>query len=235
MPIPLLLAAAPAIASSLFGAVKGVQALNQSKKIKPEYYNYGDERLADMASPYAKQMLGMAQTQLNAQDPFAAAQQRGILSGQAGAMSGVQRSAMDPSQALALTAAIQGNTNQAMFQQGLQNQQNYQSRLANLTGAQQTMIGEGDKAYQDRLRKFQIDTEMKQQLQNAGAQTLMNAGASLGSSLLGIRGMQTGGTGFGNMFKKSSNLNFGSLLNSAPTADMQKLGISMSDIMGAKS
>jgi hypothetical protein len=97
------------------------------------------------------------------------------------------------------------------------------------------MSGEGDKAYQDRLRKFQIDTEMKQQLQNAGAQTLMNAGSSLSSSLLGMRGMQTGGTGFGNMFKKSSNLNFGSLLNSAPTSSMQSLGISMSDIMGAKS
>jgi hypothetical protein len=80
-----------------------------------------------------------------------------------------------------------------MFQQGLQNQQNYQSRLGNLMGAQQTMISEGDKAYQDRLRKFQMDTEMKQQLQNAGAQTLMNAGSSLSSSLFGMRGL--GGSG----------------------------------------
>jgi hypothetical protein len=206
--------------SNMFGLVKGIQAMRQSKKIKPEYYAYGDSRLNDVANPYAKQMLGMAQTQLNAQDPFAAAQQRGILSGQAGAMSGVQRSAMDPSQALALTAAIQGNTNQAMFQQGLQNQQNYQSRLANLTGAQQTMISEGDKAYQDRLRKFQMDTEMKQALQNAGAQTFMNAGSSMGSGLMSMGRMNSGG----GLFKAGA--------GSGQTADMRRLNITMNDVMG---
>lgn len=226
MPIPLLLAAAPAIASSLFGAVKGVQALNQSKKIKPDYYSLDDPRLGGMASEFAKQRLGLAQTQLNAQDPFAAAQQRGILGSQAGAMASAQRSVTDPAQALAMTAAIQGNTNQAMFQQGLQNQQNYQQRLTNLTGAQEGMIQERDKAFQERLNKFQMDQQRKDALQQAGSQSLINAGSSLGSSLIGIG--KIGGFGKLGFGKGGSNpFNF-------QTDYMKSAGINMAEIMGVK-
>jgi hypothetical protein len=196
MPIPLLLAAAPAIASSVFGAVKGIQSLSQAKKIKPEYYAYGDKRLVGNESPYAKQMLGQAQMQLNARNPFAAAQQRGILGSQANAMAGAQRAVTDPSQALAMTAALQANTDQALFGQAGQEQQAYQQRMGNLMGAQQVMISEGDKLYQDRMRKFMMDQERKDALQQAGSQTLMNAGSSLSSSLLGMG--KAGG--FGKMF-----------------------------------
>jgi hypothetical protein len=186
MPIPLLLAAAPAIASSLFGAAKGIQAMNQSRKIKPEYFAYGDSRLQGNESPYAKQMLGLAQTQLNARNPYAAAQQRGILGSQANAMAGMQRNVTDPSQALAMTAALQANTDQAMYNQGLQEQQQYQQRLGNLAGAQQVMIQEGDKVYKDRMNKFMMDQERKDALQQAGSQSIISAGSSLSSSLLGL-------------------------------------------------
>jgi len=196
MPIPLLLAAAPAIASSVFGAIKGIQSLSQAKKIKPQEYAYGDERLLGNESKYAKQMLGLAQTQLNARDPFAVAQQRGILGSQANAMAGAQRAVTDPSQALAMTAALQGNTNQAMFQQGLAERQGYQQRLGNLTGAQGVMIQEGDKVYQDKMQKFMRDQARKDALQQAGTQSLINAGTSLSSSLLGMG--KAGG--FGKMF-----------------------------------
>lgn len=196
MPIPLLLAAAPAIASSVFGAVKGIQSLSQARKIKPQEYAYGDERLLGNESKYAKQMLGLAQTQLNARDPFAVAQQRGILGSQANAMAGAQRAVTDPSQALAMTAALQGNTNQAMFQQGLAERQGYQQRLGNLTGAQGVMIQEGDKVYQDKMQKFMRDQARKDALQQAGTQSLINAGTSLSSSLLGMG--KAGG--FGKMF-----------------------------------
>jgi hypothetical protein len=196
MPIPLLLAAAPAIASSVFGAVKGIQSLSQARKIKPQEYAYGDERLLGNESKYAKQMLGLAQTQLNARDPFAVAEQRGILGSQANAMAGAQRAVTDPSQALAMTAALQGNTNQALFQQGLAERQGYQQRLGNLTGAQGVMIQEGDKVYQDKMQKFMRDQARKDALQQAGTQSLINAGTSLSSSLLGMG--KAGG--FGKMF-----------------------------------
>lgn len=199
MPIPLLLAAAPAIASSVFGAVKGIQSLNQAKKIKPQEYAYGDERLLGNESKYAKQMLGLAQTQLNARDPFAVAQQRGILGSEANAMAGAQRAITDPSQALAMVAGIQGNTNQAIFQQGLAERQGYQQRLGNLTNAQGVMIQEGDKVYEDRMAKFMRDQARKDALQQAGTQSIINAGSSLSSSLLGM-GKAGGFGGLGKLF-----------------------------------
>jgi hypothetical protein len=227
MPIPLLLAAAPAIASSVFGAVKGIQSLNQAKKIKPEYYEYGDPRLVGKESTYARQMLGQAQMQLNARNPFAAAQQRGILGSQANAMAGAQRAVTDPSQALAMTAALQANTDQAMFGQAAQEQQAYQQRMGNLMGAQQVMISEGDKLYQDRMRKFNMDQERKDALQQAGTQSLINAGNSLSSSLLGRFGKMFGGgaasqslfsnPGVQSMVLDNAKANFNASLQNRPT------------------
>lgn len=187
-------------ASSIFGAVKGIQAMNEAKRIKPEYYAYGDKRLIGNESPYAKQMLGQSQMQLNARNPFAAAQQRGILGSQANAMAGAQRAVTDPSQALAMTAALQANTDQALFGQAAQEQQAYQQRMGNLMGAQQVMISEGDKVYQDRMRKFQMDQERKDALAQAGAQTLMNAGSSLASSMFGAAKTSGGGGSFKSLF-----------------------------------
>lgn len=213
MPIPLLLAAAPAIASSVFGAVKGIQSLNEAKKIKPMEYEYGDTRLLGKESAYAKQMLGQAQMQLNARNPFAAAQQRGILGGQANAMGGAMRAVTDPSQALALTAALQENTNQAIFNQAGQEQQAYQQRMGNLVGAQQTMISEGDKLYQDRMNKYLRDLQRKDALQQAGTQSLINAGSSLSSSLLGMG--KAGG--FGKMFGGGAGAGGGSAVSGSST------------------
>lgn len=172
------------LATSIFGAVQGAKMLNQAKKINPEYYAYGDKRLLGNESPYAKQMLGLAQTQLNARNPFAAAQQRGVLTSQSNAMANVNRNVIDPSQALAMTAAIQGNTDDALFNQGLQEQQMYQQRLGNLNTAQGVMISEGDKVYQDRMNKFNFDSNMKMALQNAGRQTILNAGKDAASGFL---------------------------------------------------
>ena len=204
MPLPFLVGAGLVTQglSSVFGAAKGIQALNQSRKIKPDYFAYGDQRLQGNESPYAKQMLGLAQTQLNARTPFAAAQQRGILGSQANAMAGMERNVTDPSQALAMTAALQANTDQALFNQGMQEQQMYQQRLGNLANAQQTMIQEGDKVYQDRMRKFMMDQERKDSLQQAGSQTLMNAGANMASSMFAASKLPGAGGSFKSLFGK---------------------------------
>jgi hypothetical protein len=154
------------VGAGLFGIAKGIQSLRQSKKINPVYTPY-------QVSQYAKDQLGGAQTALNARNQYAEAQQRGILGSQANMMASAQRNVTDPSQALAMAAAGQANTNQAMFQQGLQEQQAYQQRLANLTNAQQTMTGEGDKVYNDMVRKYQIDAQQKAALQNAGSQAIL--------------------------------------------------------------
>lgn len=154
------------VGAGLFGIAKGIQSMRQAKKINPIYNPY-------QVSQYAKDQLGGAQTALNARNQYAEAQQRGILGSQSNAMASAQRNVTDPSQLLAMASAGQANTNQAMFQQGLQEQQAYQQRLSSLTGAQQVMTGEGDKVYQDMRAKYQIDAERKAALQNAGAQSVL--------------------------------------------------------------
>lgn len=194
MAIPFLIGAGLVTSglSSLFGAGKGIQALNQSKKINPKRYSYEEAVSMGGESPYAKQMLGMAQMQLNARNPNAEAQRRAILGSQANAMGSVSRAVTDPSQALAMTAALQGNTDQAIFNQGLQDQQLFQQRLGNLFGAQQTMIREGDKLYEDKLNKFMMDQQRKDALQQAGSQSLLNAGSNLASTMFSAYGATKG-------------------------------------------
>lgn len=107
------------------------------------------------ANPVAAQRLGLANTLLNARMPGATAMERNIYGNQANQLANVNRNATDSSQALAMGAAAQGQTNQAFQNLSTQEQQDYYNRLQNLTGAQQGMIAEGDKVYQDKVRRFQ--------------------------------------------------------------------------------
>jgi hypothetical protein len=171
-------------AATAYGIGEGIAMSNQAKKIKPEYYQYGDPRLQGYESPYAKQMMGLAQAQLNARSPYASAQQRSILASQAGAQTAGQKAITDPSQLLAMAPVYQGVAGQQEFNRAVQEQQQYQQKLAQLTGAQQVMIGEGDKTYQDRLRKYQMDMDLKQALAAAGRQTTLSSMQNLASTFL---------------------------------------------------
>lgn len=127
---------------------------NMSSQINPNDPKYN-------TSPYAQQRLGLAQTLLNARMPGATAMERNIYGNQANQLQNVNRNATSGSQALAMGAAAQGQTNQAIQNLGVQEQQDYYNRLGNLTGAQQGMTQEGDKVYQDQLRDYQEKTQLK--------------------------------------------------------------------------
>ena len=170
--------------ATAYGIAEGIAMSSQAKKIDPKYYQYGDPKLQGYESPYAKQMMGLAQTQLNARSPYATAQQRSILSSQAGAQAAGQRAITDPSQLLAMSPVYQGLAGQQEFNRAAQEQQQYQQKLSQLTGAQQVMIGEGDKTYQDRLRKYQMDMDLKQALASAGRQTTLSSMQNLASTFL---------------------------------------------------
>ena len=170
--------------ATAYGIAEGIAMSKQAKKIDPKYYQYGDPKLQGYESPYAKQMMGLAQTQLNARSPYAAGQQRSILSSQAGAQAAGQRAITDPSQLLAMSPVYQGVAGQQEFNRAAQEQQQYQQKLSQLTGAQQVMIGEGDKTYQDRLRKYQMDMDLKQALASAGRQTTLSSMQNLASTFL---------------------------------------------------
>ena len=121
-------------------------------------------------SPYAQNILAEATRLKNSQMPGMNSAVNNIYGNQANSMGSVERNATSGAQALAMTAAIQGNTNQAF--QGLSNQQNQyaQNQEQNYVNANQGMINEGDKVYQDRVRQQQQAIAEKNALRGAATQ-----------------------------------------------------------------
>lgn len=164
------------------------------------------------ANPLASQRLGLAQTLLNARMPGASSVERNIYGNQANQLANVNRNATDGSQALAAGAAAQGQTNQAFQQLGQQESQDYQRRYGNLVGAQQGEIQEGDKVYQDQVRRFSDLAQIRgAQNQNTQAawQGIANLGGGVGSfGLAGGFSKMFGGQGQGQSSGGGSSVNY---------------------------
>lgn len=151
------------------------------------------------ANPIAAQRLGLAQTLLNARSPGAAYATANIYGNQANTMANAEKNATDSSQLLALGAAEQGQTNKNFLDLSDQDAKDYQRRYGNLVGAQEGEIQEGDKAFQDRVRRFsdmaQIRGQQNQNTQNAWS-SLSNLG--FGAMNFGLAG------GFSNPYRTAS-------------------------------
>lgn len=172
---------------SLFGSRRANRRLEELNRMNPQY----------QTNPIAQQRMGLAQTLLNARMPGAAAIERNIYGAQANQLGAISRGATDSSQALALAAGTQGQANQAFTNLGIQESQDYYNRLENLEGAQQGMIAEGDKQYQDQVRRFE-DTARIRGAQTANTQGAWNSLSNLG---FGVMDFALAG-GFKNMFGK---------------------------------
>lgn len=166
---------------SLFGNARANRRLEQLIKQNPTYKE----------NPIARERMALAQQLLNARMPGAAALERNIYTNQAGTLDQIQRNATDSSQALALAAGVQGQTNQAFQNLGVQEAQDYYNRLNNLGSAQQGVIAEGDKVYQDQVRRFQ-DLAQIRGAQNANRQNSWGTVSNLGFGLMNY-GLAAGG------------------------------------------
>jgi len=155
---------------------------NMAKAINPVNPVYA-------TSQYAKDRLSLAQNLLNAQMPGSAALERNIESNQATADYNIGKTATDSGQALAAEAAAGGQTNQAMANLAVQNQQDYYNRLGNLSNAQQGMVAEGDKVYQDKLRNYQEQMSLKNAYMGAAMQDKSNAWSSLANTGIAAFGL----------------------------------------------
>lgn len=192
MPFPF--AAVALGAGALKGIASGIQGIGagrRARKINPVWQQY-------QTSPYAKQMLGDAQSRLNARDFGAQALYNNIQTGAQNAMAGVQRNALTPAAALAAVSAIGAQTNQALFQQAQQEAQGFYARQGRLDQARGVMIGEGDKEYNSMLQKFQMDTAQKNALENKRDQSFVNAFGAIGdaaSTVAYMKGMGVFGQG----------------------------------------
>lgn len=153
-------------------------------------------------NPLPAQRLALARTLFNARTPGAAATERNIYANSSNAYARAQGSATDSSQVLAAAGDIQGKTNQAFNQLGIDEAQDYQRRYNNVAGAEEGLINEQDKVFNDKVRKFgdyaQIkgaEQENKTNLLNSAlneADSLATMGFSLGD--FGLSGSQRYGS-----------------------------------------
>jgi len=182
MPLPLMAIGAGIGALGSIGKfIFGNKQRREGKKIKPIFNQY-------QTNPYAKQQLGIAQNMFNGRMAGAPQLERNIMASGANFNANVGRNATDGSQALALAAAGQGQTNQDLGNLQVQEQQNKYGMLQNLNQAYGGLINEGDKEYQSMLQKFQMDTQQKNALMGGGAQNMFGGISDLAS--LGIMGGQ---------------------------------------------
>lgn len=159
----------------------GIHQNHLANQIDPQYHAY-------QTSPYAKQELGTAQQLFNGRMFGAADQERNIGASQAQFVNNAQNNATDSSQLLALGGLSQGQSNNAYQNLQIQEGQNKYNLLGNLNQAYQTMVGEGDKVYQDQMQKYQMDTQQKEELKNSAFANIFGGIGDLSS--LGIMGGQ---------------------------------------------
>ncbi len=188
MPLPALIGLGIGIGGAIGKMISRGRANRELDKLISQNPSY-------QINPEAQKRLALANTILNARMPGAAQVERNIYANQANRMGQLQRNATDSSQLLALGAAAQGQSNEAFQNLGIQERQDYYNRLQNLTGAQQGMIEEGDKAYQDQLRRFN-DLVQIRGAQQANRQATWGDISNLGFGLadFGMSG------GFNNIF-----------------------------------
>lgn len=162
-------------------------------------------------NPIAQQRLGLATALLNARAPGVAAAERNIGSAQATQQENIGRNATSGAQVIAAGAGAQGTAEKAY--EGLREQeaQDYQRRYGNVSEAQQGVIQEGDKAFQDQVRRFQ-DLAQIRGIQNANRQSAWQSLSNLGYSTLNF-GMAGG---FNRLFGKNGN-------GTNPTSTSQQL------------
>lgn len=138
----------------MFGVVQGAINAIQSRKANKELESLLGQDPSYQSNPLAAQQLAMAQNLYNGRMEGAASQERNIYQNQANTFNAVNKNATDSSQALALAGASQGQSNQAFAGLRQQEAQNKYGMLQNLNQAYAGMIGEGDKVYNDKIRRY---------------------------------------------------------------------------------
>ena len=147
MPLPLLLGLGMGLVGAVGKAVgrgKANREMNTLLAKNPVYQE----------NPLARQRLGLAQTLLNARMPGATAVERNLFTNQATQLNRLDRGATDASQAIAAAAGIGAQTDNSLNQLGIAEAQDYQRRLGNVFDAQQGLIREGDKVFEDQTRRY---------------------------------------------------------------------------------
>lgn len=198
----------------MFGRGKANRELKALAKQDPTYA--ADPRIMQMAN----QRLGLANTLLNARAPGAMQAERNIYSTQGNQLAGLNRSATDASQALAIAAGIGGQTQDAFTNLGQQEAQDYYRRLGIQGDAQQGVMNEAQRVegntFNDQVRKFQN----KMDIQGAISQNRQNTWGDISNLGFGLADFGMSG-GFDNMFGQTN----GRVIRGLQTGNISNQGI----------
>ena len=192
MPLPLIGLAIGAIGAGGRMIARG-KANKDLKRLMGQDPSYKE-------NPLAKQRLGLASALLNARMPGSARAEQNIFANQANQVSNINRNATDASTAMMLATGTQGQTNDAISNLGQAEAQDYQRRYNNYGQAQEGVINEQDKVFQDGVRKFENKVGMQGKI-NENRQNSWGEIANMGFGLAnfgmsgGMQGMFGGGGG----------------------------------------
>lgn len=190
----------------IFGFINNlVQAGKQkraAKKINPVNATYTEnqnikELAAEGENLYKGRMSGATQAEQN------------ILSGAANYNAAIDRNATSGSQAIAAKAAGLGQVGQDFQDLALKEAQDKQGRFGIYSQTSQLMAQEGDKVFQDKLRKYYDDLNYKRALEGASMQNKANAWGSLDNAVMGAATMLAPGGVLGGLGGKIFGSNAG--------------------------
>jgi len=137
-----------------FGLAQGVANIFRQKNANKALDKLLAQDVRYQQNPFAKQQLSLANNMFNGRMAGAGQLQQNIFSNQGNTIDNINRNATDSSQALALGAAAQGQTNENLSDLQMREAQNKQMMLQNLNQAYGVNINEGDKDYEDQVRRF---------------------------------------------------------------------------------
>jgi hypothetical protein len=190
----------------MLGMWQGAANALRAKKVNKELGRLLAQDPSYQKNPLAAEQFGLAQQLFNGRMPGAASLERNIYQNQANTINSFNKNATDSSQALALAAQAQNQSNNAFANLNEQEAQNKQSMLSNLNNAYAGMIGEDDKVYNDKIRRFgnlaSIRGQQQQNKTNAingifnGINSDINQAIQIAGMAMGMPTAGMGGGGF---------------------------------------
>jgi hypothetical protein len=178
MPNPFMVAGAITSGLGALGKVfSGIKQNKLANKINPVFQQYQE-------NPLAKENLAVNKNMFYGRMPGAQKAESNIMQAQSNQLANAQRGATDASQLLALGAGLQGGTNEAFSNLAAAEGQSKAGLLTNLGQAYRGAISEGDKAYESMFQKYQMDSQAKAALRNAGQQNIFGGIGDIGGGLM---------------------------------------------------
>lgn len=153
--------------SAVNSLIQGGKQKRMAKRINPVQTTYETSKpienlYAEGQNLYEGRMAGATQ------------QEQNLLTSGANFSAAVDRSATSGSQAIAAKAAGLATTDQGFQDLALKEAEDKQRRFGVLSNVSQLMAQEGDKVYQDKLRKYYDDLNYKRALEGASMQNKAN-------------------------------------------------------------